>query len=97
MALNPSFQTFTNVLQAPGIAGDFASANPRASVLSTQYSGNVGLAAGPNGLTIGLFAWLDSSGIFVSNSGSGQPNGFVHREAQALITAYLSGDRKSVV
>ncbi len=85
------FQTFTNVLPAPGIAGDFASANPRATVLSSQQYGNAGFVAGPNGLVIGLFAWLDAATRRIaSNSGNGAPNGFVHRAQEALITTYLS-------
>lgn len=90
--MSGSFQTFTNVLQAPGIAGDFASANPRATNLSSQQYGNAGFVAGPNGLTIGLFAWLDPSTYRIaSNSGAGAPAGFVHRAQEALITTYLSG------
>jgi hypothetical protein len=89
--MSGSFQTFTNVLQAPGLAGDFASANPRATVLASQSYGNTGFVAGPNGLTIGLFAWLDTATYRIaSNSGPGAPNGFVHRAEEALITVYLN-------
>ena len=85
------FQTFTNVLQAPGLAGDFASANPRATLLSSQVYGNTGFVAGASGLTIGLFAWLDKSTYRIaSNSGSGAPDAFVHRAQEGLITTYLS-------
>jgi hypothetical protein len=85
------FQTFTNVLQAPGIAGDFASTNPRASRLSSQNYGDAGFVAGPLGLTIGLFAWLDpATWRIASNSGAGAPQGFVHRDENALITVYLT-------
>jgi hypothetical protein len=89
--MSGSFQNFTNVLQAPGIAGDFASTNPRATLLSSQAYGQTGFVAGPNGLTIGLFAWLDTATYRIaSNSGAGAPNGFVHRAAEALITVYLN-------
>jgi len=89
--MSGSFQTFTNVLQAPGIAGDFASANPRETALSSQQYGNAGFVAGPNGLTIGLFAWLDAATYRIaSNSGPGVPTGFVHRAQEALITTYLN-------
>lgn len=89
--MSGSFQTFTNQMQAPGIAGDFASANPRATVLSSQSYGNAGFVAGPNGLTIGLFAWLDPSTYrLASNTGAGAPNGFVHRAQEGLITTYLT-------
>lgn len=89
--MSGSFQTFTNVLQAPGIAGDFASANPRATNLSSQQYGNAGFVAGPLGLTIGLFAWIDKSTYRIaSNFGAGAPDGFVHRAQEALITVYLN-------
>jgi hypothetical protein len=82
-----SFQTAINVTQAPAVAGDFASANPRHSTLSTP-GGFV--ANGTNGLTVGLFAWADSStGTILSNTGSGAPTCFVHRCEQAVITTYL--------
>ena len=89
--MSGSFQTFTNQLQAPAIAGDFASANPRATALSSQVYGNTGFVAGASGLVIGLFAWLDTATYRVmSNSGAGAPTGFVHRAAEGLITTYLS-------
>jgi hypothetical protein len=81
------FQSIVNVTQAPGVAGDFASANPRHSALSVPG----GFVSGPNGLTIGLFAWADTAtGTILSNSGSGLPTCFVHRAMQALLTVYLS-------
>lgn len=80
------FPSQVNQYQAPAVAGDFASANPRASVVA----GEGGLKAGPNGVTIGLFAWIDpTSGTLVNNTGAGAPTGFVHREQQALITTFL--------
>ena len=88
--MSGSFQTTTYALQAPGIAGDFASANPRSTALTSQVNGSVGFRAGPSGLTIGLFAWIDPSYTFANNYGSGAPNGFVHRNLGALITTYLS-------
>ncbi len=81
-----SFQRVINVTQAPGVAGDFASGNPRHSVLSVPG----GFVAGPNGLTIGLFAWADTAtGTILSNAGTGLPTCFVHRANQGLLTAYL--------
>jgi hypothetical protein len=80
------FQTQVNVLPAPGVEGDFCSANPRASVLA----GPGAFVAGPNGLLVGRFAWVDQGNYtFVNNSGQGTPDGFVHREQQALITVWL--------
>src|SRR5690242_1265212 len=81
-----SFQTVINVTQGAAVAGDFASANPRHSTLSVPG----GFVAGTNGLTVGLFAWADSStGTSLSNSGTGAPTCFVHRCDNAMITTYM--------
>lgn len=82
------FQTQVNANQAPAVAGDFASANPRASVLA----GEGGLISGLGGVTVGKFAWVDDDGKTVFNHGTAtrKPDGFVRREQQALITAYLA-------
>ena len=77
------FQTSVNVQPAIGVAGDFASANPRATVLA----GPGALVAGAGGVTVGCFAWA-ANGV-VSSTGAGPVTGFVHREQQALITSYL--------
>lgn len=92
------FQTTVKTRFAPAQAGDFASANPRATMLAGPGS----LYADVNGVTVGVFAWAASSGSAdvetgetdfynkVSNAGSGVPSGFVHREQQALITTFLA-------
>jgi hypothetical protein len=82
------FQTRVNRDNPLAVAGDFASANPRATVLA----GEGGLIAGPLGVTVGKFAWVSADGKTVTNSGEGAvaPTGFVHREQQALITQYLA-------
>ena len=87
------FPTTVSVLQAPGIPGDFASQNTRQSALS----GPGGLVAGPAGVTVANFAWIassptdpDNAGTIVNSFGSGPVSGFVHREQQALITAFLA-------
>lgn len=81
-----SFQKTVNAVPAPGIAGDFASTNPRRSVLG----GPGGLVAGAGGAVVGSFAWLDlATYSVVNNFGAGKPNGFVHRAQQALITTFL--------
>lgn len=86
------FPNQVNVAQAPAVAGDFASKNPRYSF----DAGPGGLVAGPAGVTVGRFAWasgnLDGDGTpaVVTNTGYGLPSGFVHREQQALITNYLA-------
>lgn len=82
-----------NVAQAPAVAGDFASTNPRKSVLAGPF----GLVAGDNGVTIGRFAWAtypqdgDGAPAIVNSVGGGPVTGFVHREQQGLNTTYLSG------
>ena len=81
------FQQTVNVTQAPAIAGDFASHNPRHSALSVPG----GYLAGPNGLTVGCFAWADTAtGTLLSNTGTGTPTCIIHRANQALITTYLA-------
>ncbi len=81
-----SFQRVVNIAQAPAVAGDFASSNPRHSQLSVPG----GFVAGPNGLTVGLFAWADTAtGTILSNTGTGLPTCFVHRNQQAMLTTYL--------
>lgn len=78
------FQSVINQQQAPGVEGDFASANPKASLLA----GEGALVAGTNGVIVGRFAWV-TNGV-VSNTGTGVPDGFVHREGQASITDWLA-------
>jgi len=83
------FQTQVNVFQAPAVAGDFASTNPRATVLA----GPPDLTAGPYGVTVGLFAWQDAAGngnVYNFAQSSVPPSGFVHRAQQSLITQYLA-------
>lgn len=82
------FQKQVNLQQAPAVAGDFASANPRAVALAGQGA----LVAGVGGVTVGKFAWIDDDGNTVLSRGTGnrKPHGFVHREQQALISTYLA-------
>jgi len=86
------FPNQVNTVQAPAVAGDFASTNPRSSFIA----GPGGLVAGPAGVTVGRFAWAtspvdgDNAPATVSNFGTGLPSGFVHREQQGLITQYLA-------
>jgi hypothetical protein len=81
-----------NVQAAPAVLGDFCDSNPRATV----DNGAGGFVAGPNGLTVGLFAWADPTNTYLSNSGSGAPTGFIHRDQQALITAFLGDDSLTI-
>ena len=80
------FQTTVNLQQAPAVAGDFATANPRASF----PAGEGQYVAGAAGVTVGRFAWIDAVTGLVSNTGTGKPDGFIHREQQALISVYLA-------
>jgi hypothetical protein len=80
-----AFPRTINVTQAPGVEGDFASANPRHSALSVAG----GFLAGPAGLTIGRFAWADPTGTLLSNTGTGAPTCFIHRAEQAVIIGWL--------
>jgi hypothetical protein len=86
------FQTAVTVQPAIGVEGDFASANPRFTVIA----GAGAFLCGSAGVRVGRFAWAtdqsedDVGGpAIVSNSGSGPVTGFVHREQQGLITQYL--------
>jgi hypothetical protein len=88
----PGFQTRTTVQPAIGVAGDYASANPRFSVIA----GAGAFVAGSLGVTVGRFAWASMERVdgvggpaVVDNFGSGPVTGFIHREQQALITDYL--------
>ena len=83
--MTAGFQRTVNLQQAAAVAGDFASANPRASVVGHEGT----LVAGALGVTVARFAWATTAGL-VSNTGVGKPTGFVHRrQGAALITTYL--------
>jgi len=82
------FQKQVNMTPAPAIAGDFASSNPRTTVLA----GPGGFVAGTAGVATGHFAWIGEDSVTVYNHGTAtnSPAGFVHREQQALIQTYLA-------
>lgn len=80
------FQTLVNNQPAPGVAGDFYGANPRAVVLAGPST----LVAPAGGLIVGNFAWADLTTELVSQTYN--PNGqlgFLRRSDQAIITDYL--------
>lgn len=81
------FQKQVNSQQAPATEGDFASANPRASVLA----GEGALVAGVGGVNVGKFAWLQADGNTVLPYGTAPaaPNGFCARTQQAQLQTYL--------
>lgn len=87
------FPNQVNTQPAPAVAGDFCDSNPRFTV----DAGPGGLVAGPNGVTVGRFAWflntsfdVDDTPQQVANTGTGPVTGFVHRGQQGLITTYLA-------
>lgn len=88
------FQSSVNTFNPPAVAGDFASANPRASVLA----GEGALVAGPNGVTVGRFCWIAADGTVTNtNPGTGAPVGFCgRRQGSALITTYL-GEASNII
>lgn len=88
------FQTRVNRYLPLAVEGDFASANPRASVLTSEG----GLIAGPAGVTVGRFAWIMADGKTVTNfaQGARKPDGYVRRSIDALITQYL-GEFSNVI
>jgi hypothetical protein len=85
-----------------GVAGDFASANPR----FTALAGPGGFVAGPAGVSVGQFVWAsqnytgaesyqgsfdpDNTPTVVNNYGTGSVLGFVGRAQQGLNTVFLS-------
>jgi hypothetical protein len=82
-----SFPKQINVQAAPAVLGDFCDSNPRATVNAGQGA----LIAGSDGVSVGMFAWIDpADGRSVHNHGAGVPDGFVFRDQQAIITAYLA-------
>ena len=98
------FQTRVNAQPVPGIAGDFAGCNPRASVVAPpggyvaapDYTLTLGGAVA-NALIVGRFAWANYATGLMANYF--QPNsilGFVHRESQTVITAFLDESRLAI-
>ena len=86
-------QTAVNTVPAPAVEGDFASANPRFTVLA----GPGGYVAGLQGLRIAYFCWESSAALDPDNNptvlnsfGYGPVTGFVHREQQGLFTTFLA-------
>lgn len=80
------FQKQVYAAMAIALAGDLATANPRASYPAPEGGFMVGAA----GLTPGRFAWIDADGKTVNNTGTGKPQGIIPRLHQGLITAYLA-------
>jgi hypothetical protein len=94
------FPQQVNAFQAPAVEGDFASANPRKTVLAGEGAlvAGSGVISGASvaGAVIGRFAWLSYQGIdndeapaIVNTFGAGLPVGLIHRDQQGLITQWL--------
>ena len=81
----PGFPTSVQIGPAPGVAGDFASFNPRFSVVA----GPGALVSGTN-LFVGRFCWADPFDEVINSNGSGPVTGFVGRSWQGLITTFLA-------
>lgn len=85
------FQTSVNNRLPIGKAGDFASANPRASAVAgdSQF-----IADATNGVKVGAFVWAgaNSDANQVGNAGTGAPLGFIGGDLQAQIVQWLAGD-----
>lgn len=90
------FQRQVNTTQAPGLPGDFASANPRKTVLAGEGAlvAGQGVIGGvlQQGVVVGRFGWLsyqyadsDNAPAVVDNFGTGLPAGLVHRSQEGLI------------
>lgn len=95
------FQKTVNAIQAPAVEGDFASANPRGTVLAGEgalvsgFGVIGGVAVG--GIVMGRFGWTtygvtdnDNAPGLVNTYGAGLPAGLVHRSQQGWITPYLA-------
>jgi len=89
-----AFQTVVNTNPALAIEGDFASANPRASMLAGEGS----LVAAAVGVIVGRFARAKNSDGTVTNADPGVASriGFVHRDQPAIITDFLGGATMTV-
>jgi hypothetical protein len=88
-------QTQVQNQPAQAVAGDRASQNP----MATFDAGPGGLVAGPNGVTVGNFAWVtaptdpNGTGQLAVNAGGGgygSVAGLVYNDLQALDTVFLS-------
>ena len=81
------FQSSLNTQPAIEIEGDWADGNPIASMISGEGM----LVAGPNGVTVGRFAWASSTGV-VTNTNPGTAGarlGFVQKDQVVVIPGLL--------
>lgn len=94
------FQRVVNQQPAPAVAGDFASNNPRSSIIPPVEAGFVVAAA--QAVTIGYFAFGGANGQVYSSlaaAGAGASVGFVCRQANipsVLITSFLGENKMTL-
>ena len=95
------FPNQVNATQTPGVAGDFASANLRRTVLAGEGGliAGTGVIAGVSvpGAVVGRFGWLtyqsidnDNAPATLNTFGTGLPVGLVSRAQVGLITTFLA-------
>ena len=77
---------------APGVAGDFCSANPRFSLIA----GGQSMVAGSS-LYVGRFCWADPTNKILNSNGYGAVSGFLGRNQQGLITTFLANSTMQVL
>lgn len=86
--MSGSFQTAIYNGLPVGVEGAFATANPYFSTVPMAG----GFVAGPLGVTIGRFGWIDSTMTICNQTGTGAPAGFLMRvQGDALITNWTGG------
>lgn len=87
--MTTTFQRQVNAQPAPAVEGDFASANPR----FTMLAGAGALVAGALGVLVGRFAFAANSNGVVTNNAPVGPSrvGFVGRDQPVVITEWLGG------
>lgn len=80
------FQTTVHNQPAPGEAGDFYGANPRASILGAPGQ----FVAPASGIVVGNICWADiTTGTVTQGYTATYQMAMLHRENNALITAFL--------
>lgn len=92
-----AFQTSVASQQSPGIEGGFYGANPHYTLTNPDEGMWV---AGPDGVTIGRFAWANTANGQVSSAHPGVTTvrvGFVHHDQSAVIAGLLVGASNTVV
>ncbi|MBO1329253.1 hypothetical protein OQ496_12650 [Acetobacter suratthaniensis] len=87
-----SFPNSVNYGWPAGFPGAWATGNPR----RLKVAGPNGFRAGVGGVTVAAFAWVQTDGVSVLNTGTGAPDGFVCRSQQGVFTQYLQEASMSV-